>query len=56
MSDKRFYRCMDCLEEFSELNDDEKCEYCGSDNINLIRIVQSDNTPKTEISKPIKKV
>lgn len=46
---------MGCLEEFLELNDDKKCENCGSDNINLIQIVQPDNTPETEISTPIKK-
>lgn len=52
---KRFYRCKNekCLFEFSELNSDKKCDNCGSDKIEIVRIVQSDNAGEIEIKKDI---
>jgi len=48
---KRFYKCKNCLREFPEINDDNRCANCGSDKIELIRIVQTDNASEVEIKR-----
>ena len=50
---KRFYRRKNCGKEFSEISDDKKCENCGSDKFELIRLIQSDNAGEIEIRKDI---
>ena len=51
---KRFYRCKNCGKKFSEISDDDKkCENCGSDKFELIRLIQSDNAGEIEIKKDI---
>ena len=39
--------------QFSEINNDNKCANCGSEKIELIRIVQTDNAGEVEIKRDI---
>ena len=50
---RKFYRCKECGEEFSEISKDKKCENCGGD-MEIVRIIHSDNTAETEIKRDIK--
>ena len=50
---ERFYRCKNCLMEFSEISDDKKCVNCGSDKIEIVRIINADNVEETEIKRDI---
>jgi len=39
--------------ESLEISDDNKCKNCGSDKIELIRIVKTDNAGEVEIKRNI---